>query len=182
MIGKTDGHYQISHGYLIVSRIACLFLTATALSWLVDPLTLSAPALEAAASPATLTVTKLADTNDGACDADCSLREALAVAAPNDTIAFAPPLKGTVTLNSTLTISKNVTIDGPSTESIIISDNNAVRAFYVEPDVHFTIKNLKVTKGYIKGTRGSGGVFKEVDGSAAEGAGLYNSCGTVDVI
>ena len=30
--------------------------------------------------PAVFTVTKIADTNDGVCDADCSLREAVAAA------------------------------------------------------------------------------------------------------
>src|SRR5688500_16223937 len=45
----------------------------------------------AAAQAATLTVTKTADTNDGACDADCSLREAFAAANETglpDTIEF----------------------------------------------------------------------------------------------
>ncbi|MDQ6787766.1 MAG: CSLREA domain-containing protein, partial [Acidobacteriota bacterium] len=37
---------------------------------------------------ATLTVTKTADTNDGVCNSDCSLREAIAVAASNDTISL----------------------------------------------------------------------------------------------
>ncbi len=41
--------------------------------------------------PSTLTVTKTADTNDGTCDADCSLREAIAAAASGDTIEFASP-------------------------------------------------------------------------------------------
>ena len=34
------------------------------------------------AHAANLTVTKTADTNDGVCDADCSLREAISAAAP----------------------------------------------------------------------------------------------------
>ena len=44
-----------------------------------------------AASAATYVVTKYADSNDGVCDADCSLREAIAAAnatAANDTIGF----------------------------------------------------------------------------------------------
>lgn len=44
------------------------------------------------ASGATLTVTKTADTTDGSCNADCSLREALVAAASGDTIEFASPL------------------------------------------------------------------------------------------
>jgi CSLREA domain-containing protein len=57
---------------------------------------------------ANFTVTKIADTNDGVCDADCSLREAVAAAnavGSNDTIAFAPSLSG-----ATLTLSLGVEI------------------------------------------------------------------------
>jgi CSLREA domain-containing protein len=76
---------------------------------------------------ATYTVTKTADTNDGTCDADCSLREALAVANGNagaDTIDFniqntdpnydSNADTWTITLGSGLTISVNesITIDG----------------------------------------------------------------------
>ena len=49
------------------------------------------PALPAAAAPATYTVTKTADTADGTCDADCSLREAITAANANpgqDTIVL----------------------------------------------------------------------------------------------
>src|SRR6185295_3614990 len=47
---------------------------------------------------ATFTVTKIADTNDGVCDADCSLREAIAAAnsaSTNDVIAFDADIFGT---------------------------------------------------------------------------------------
>lgn len=40
--------------------------------------------LGSTARAATLTVTKTADTNDGLCDADCSLREATGLATPPD--------------------------------------------------------------------------------------------------
>ena len=40
------------------------------------------------ARAASITVTKIADTNDGVCDSDCSLREAIAVASTGDTISF----------------------------------------------------------------------------------------------
>ncbi len=42
--------------------------------------------------PTTLIVTKTEDTNDGACDSDCSLREAIAAAGSGDTVEFASPL------------------------------------------------------------------------------------------
>jgi len=47
---------------------------------------------------ATYTVTKIADTNDGMCNADCSLREAIAAAnasADNDAIEFSTTLFST---------------------------------------------------------------------------------------
>ena len=37
---------------------------------------------------ATLTVTKIEDTNDGVCDSDCSLREAVGTSGSGDTIVF----------------------------------------------------------------------------------------------
>src|SRR2546423_704466 len=52
----------------------------------------------------TVVVTKLADTNDGVCDSDCSLREAIATAGVGATITFNPALSGaTIYLASTLT-------------------------------------------------------------------------------
>ena len=42
------------------------------------------------------TVTKLADTNDGVCDSDCSLREAFDFASPGATINFHPGLYGEI--------------------------------------------------------------------------------------
>ncbi len=54
--------------------------------------------LAQAAFSATYTVTKIADTNDGMCNADCSLREAIAAAnltTDNDAIEFSTTLFST---------------------------------------------------------------------------------------
>jgi CSLREA domain-containing protein len=179
MIGKTLAHYKIAYRHQLPFSIACWLVGAAMTAGLADLLT--APARSAEDSASTLTVSKLADTNDGACDTDCSLREALAFAAPNDTIAFASELTGTITLSSTLTISKNVVINGPSTKAITISGNNAVRVFYVNSGVHFTIKNLTVAKGRIKGKDGAAGINSKA-GNTAEGGGLYNNGGTVSIV
>ncbi|MDQ3005468.1 MAG: CSLREA domain-containing protein [Chloroflexota bacterium] len=77
---------------------------------------------------ANLTVTKTADTNDGVCDTDCSLREAISAAAPGDTItvpagtyqltygdATAVPL-----IYGHLFINKDLTITGSGMGSTII--------------------------------------------------------------
>ncbi len=64
----------------------------------------------------TFTVTKTADTNDGVCDADCSLREAINAANNNpgqDTIAFSIGSGAkTIMPLSSLTISESAIIDG----------------------------------------------------------------------
>jgi CSLREA domain-containing protein len=179
MIGKTLVPYKIAYRRPLPFSIACWLVGAAMTAGLADRLT--APAQSAEGSASTLTVSKLADTNDGACDTDCSLREALAVAAPNDAIAFASGLTGTITLSSTLTISKNVVINGPSTKAITISGNNAVRVFYVNSGVNFTIKNLTVANGRIKGKDGAAGINSEA-GSAAEGGGLHNNGGSVSIV
>jgi CSLREA domain-containing protein len=178
MICNRVGYRKITYHYLVASKIFWLFLAVMAVQ---VPLTTSVFASELEYLPAKHTVTKLADTNDGACDADCSLREALAAAAPDDTIGFAPGLTGTITLGSTLTISRNATINGPITGSIIISGNNAVRVFYVNYGIHFTLRNLTVANGRIKGRDGAAGINSQA-GSTAGGGGLYNNGGTVSVV
>src|SRR6185369_2530840 len=68
------------------------------------------------------TVSKLADTNDGVCDSDCSLREAIAVTSSDSTILFDAGLSGGVihlSFGSPLTIAKNLGIDGSALASKI---------------------------------------------------------------
>ena len=69
-------------------------------------------------------VTKTDDTNDGVCNADCSIREAIAVAAPGDTVTVPP---GTYNLwLSHLWINKSLTITGSGTGSTIVRQTNPV--------------------------------------------------------
>ena len=89
-------------------------------------------AIGAIAGPASLIVTKLADTNDGTCSiADCSLREAIAAANSGDTITFA--VTGTIVLTGgQLAITSDLTIDGPgSADDLHISGNNTSRVFQI---------------------------------------------------
>lgn len=100
-------------------------------------------------------VTKLADTNDGICDSDCSLREAIATAPIDATISFAPGLSGGTILltNGTSFIPlRNMTIDG-SALAIPITINgdrfgtgNYVEAFRVNSGVNLTLNGLTITK------------------------------------
>ena len=58
----------------------------------------------------TLTVTNTSDSGSG------SLRDTIAAAAPGDTINFSLAYPATITLSSTLWITKSVTISGPGSE------------------------------------------------------------------
>lgn len=103
------------YNFLILAIFAGLFLTASA-------------------QAATYTVTKTADTNDGVCNADCSLREAIAAAngtTAADVIEFDATVfnvQQTITLNGTqLAITNNsgtLTINGTGANLLIISGNN----------------------------------------------------------
>jgi CSLREA domain-containing protein len=128
---------------------------------------------------ATYTVTKTADTSDGMCDADCSLREAIVAAnatADNDTIQFAAlfNLPQTITLSGTdLIITNNGTlaITGPGANLLTVSGNNASRVFSNNTGAVTTISNLRVT--------GGNGVSSVTTG---RGGGVYNNGGTLTLM
>ena len=103
-------------------------------------------------------VTKTPDTNDGICDDDCSLREAIAVTASGDTINFAPSLSGqTITLSSTLVIDKDLTIDGSALASMVsVSGNNSVRVLKVNSGTTVTLDSLIIRDGFQAAEEGGG--------------------------
>lgn len=83
---------------------------------------------------ATLTVTKIEDTNDGVCDGDCSLREAVVAAASGDTIVFSSLFNSPQTvllILGQITIDKNLTINGTGQDLVTISGNHASRIFFI---------------------------------------------------
>ncbi len=145
--------------------------------------TLTAAAFTAAlalgANAATFTVTKTADTNDGVCDADCSLREAIFAAnnaAGDDVIEFASGSFGsasTITLTSgEMTISANgsLTINGPGAHLLTLDGNLASRIMTVNRDVVANISGLRFTRG-----NGVGAI------NTGRGGALYNVGGTIVV-
>ncbi len=121
-----------------------------------------------------LIVTKTEDTNDNVCDADCSLREAIAAAQPGDTIGFASPLfdsPQTITLTQgelAVTGSASLIINGTGANRLSISGNNASRVFFVGPQATLTLNNLTVTGGKAGVNNGNAG------------AGIYNN-GTMTI-
>ncbi|MBL8063100.1 MAG: S-layer homology domain-containing protein [Anaerolineales bacterium] len=99
-----------------------------------------------------LVVNTLTDENDGSCiDADCSLRDAIAVASPGDSITFS--VTGTIILSmGELIVNKNLTITGPGSGQLTLDGNNASRIFNmpISNPISNTviISGMTMTKGY----------------------------------
>ena len=117
-----------------------------------------------------LTVNKLADTDDGVCDADCSLREAVAAAnsfAEASSIGFdAAVFSGPQTIMlalGELIISDNrrVTVLGPGAALLTISGNNTSRILRLLRDTDVTVIGLTFSNG-----NGVGAGFGSGDGGA----------------
>ncbi len=158
-----------------------------------------------AAQAATLTVTKIADTNDGACTAaDCSLREAITAAAAGDTIAFASPLfdsPQTITLSDAsgfqqLTINKNLTITGRGATLLTIARaSNATaqfRIFNITGGAIVNLSGMTISGGNVNGDGGGisnvsstltlTAVHVTSNSATNFGGGVFNTGGTLNVI
>lgn len=98
-------------------------------------------------------VTKAADTNDGICDSDCSLREAIAAANASDTINFSGDSAIVLSLGE-LFINKDLTIDGTG-HTVSVSGNDAVRVFDIN-DATVSISHLTITRGFANASNGGG--------------------------
>ncbi len=114
-----------------------------------------------ASAQTTYTVTKTADTDDGTCDADCSLREALAAAdasAGGDVVRFDASLAGqTVTLAlGQLTIAGEVTVDGGA--GVAVSGGGASRVLLIQAGAEVELIGLTVRDGYVTGFPGGAGI------------------------
>lgn len=104
--------------------------------------------------PTVFTVTKTADTNDGVCDSDCSLREAIAAATAatgnDDLIRFSAlfDTPQTITLGgSALLITESMTIQGPGADLLTISGNGASNVFSAASG-SVTLSGLTVRDGF----------------------------------
>jgi uncharacterized delta-60 repeat protein/CSLREA domain-containing protein len=124
-----------------------------------------------------LMVTKTADTNDGVCDADCSLREAIAVAnATNNesVITFDPQLFGspqTIVLTNgelVITNSREMQIAGTGPNLLTISGNNLSRVLRLGNGAKAYVSNLTIANGNGVGAVNSGtggGIYLGADSS-----------------
>lgn len=146
---------------------------------------------------ATFTVSKTADTNDGTCDADCSLREAIAAAngaAGDDVIEFGAIFGSNQTITLSLgemVIANNggLVINGTGAALLTIDGNNTSRIIATSASVVATINGITFTRGTGSGAtdNGRGGAIYNAGGtltinnsvitanSAANGGGLNNA-------
>ena len=104
---------------------------------------------------------------------NCTLRDALALAVPNDTITFAQGFSGTITLsasNGPLILAQGVTITGPGQTSLFISGgcttcaaggthSDGVRVFVVNSGVTATISGVTIERGRAGDGSGGGGIL-----------------------
>jgi predicted outer membrane repeat protein len=97
-----------------------------------------------------------------------SLRQAVADVTNGGLITFDPSIAGqTITLSSTITINKSLTIDGSSLSSRIeISGNDSVRILRIINSPHVTLKSLVLRNGRMTGTYDSEwGAAMYIDGT-----------------
>lgn len=150
------------------------------------------------ARAATYVVTKIADTNDGVCDADCSLREAVAAAAnspqSSDIIEFSAlfDLPQTIVLNSTIEITENIEIRGKGADKLAVSGGGINTLFFIftpggNPDPAVVFYDLHLTDAPTAVYNDSGNLTLEkcllsdniLDYSKYGGAALHHHSGTL---
>jgi CSLREA domain-containing protein len=150
-------------------------------------------------SGATFTVTKTADTADGVCDADCSLREAVVAAnatVDNDIIVFSSLFNSpqTITLSGTdiiITNNGTLSINGPGPNNLTVRANALSRVFTNNTGSNVTISNLRVNSGNGVSTVASGrggGIYNTaailtlnnlvIDGNSGANGGALSNAGT----
>lgn len=154
---------------------------------------------------ASFTVTKTADTNDGTCDTDCSLREAIIAANANpggDTINLPA---GTYTLSITgiaednaatgdLDINDDLNIVGTGEGITVINGGGFDRVIHITSAYTVNISHLDLVNGYyfVHGSSNGGGIlnsngeltlsFTTIKGNTGfYGGGIANLSGTVNI-
>lgn len=154
--------------------------------------TIEAPAY--ARAPAGPVVNSLLDDGDGTCTrTKCTLRDAINVAAPGETITFGRNVEGTIVLGGELAVTKDLTISGPGAAVLSVSGNGASRVLHI-PNISTSatvaLSGLTLTNGS-SGSRGgaiyinSGADLSLTDvvvsssSAGIDGGGIHNNGGSL---
>jgi hypothetical protein len=78
-----------------------------------------------------------------------TLRDALANANNGDTIVFELPLESTITLATTLTVTKTLAIDGAGSSGLTINGNHATNVLTINNTASATVSNLAIADGIV---------------------------------
>jgi CSLREA domain-containing protein len=136
------------------------------------------------AAAATYQVTKTADTADGACDADCSLREAVLAANATPGAVLVPAgtytLIGPITDRGDLDVASGMAIYGAGAAETVIDADDVDRVIRVDPGntsrVSLTLAGVTLLDGRVGGEGGGGllalgiGNYLDVDSVVVESA------------
>lgn len=127
-------------------------------------------------SAATYTVNKIADSNDGLCDADCSLREAVAAASSDgagSVVDFSLALSGMTIMvtDGQIVVPANTNIIGYGAKYLTISGNDNSRVFYI------TGSSAKLAGVTITGGNGMGTTLPQDTADAGAGGGGIRAYG-----
>jgi hypothetical protein len=168
----TRGRYTLA---IVVPLLAAFLLARfTDLYYMIRP------------QPSEITVvTTLQETGDG------SLLQAIKNAVPGATITFKPGLKGTLHLQEQdLVLNKDLRIQGPPDQSIVITSGNTGRKIHVLFGADVTFENLQLKDSH---THGTGFLLNEgmmtlrnslVSGNSSDynGGGIFNLNGTLNLV
>lgn len=155
---------------------------------------------------ATFTVTKTTDTNDGACNADCSLREAIVAAnaaAGADIVTLTSGLTYVLSIAGTgenasatgdldVTDATGLTINTSGAGTATIDANDIDRILDVRPGATLTLNNITITDGsastnggglYVDGstTITDGAFTANVTTAGSDGGAIFVNSGTVSI-
>ena len=135
------------------------------------------------------TVDTVIDEHDGECAVDCSLRDAIALAAYGDTILI--PAGNYILTSGSLTLTKALTLTGNAANDTIIDGNDAHRLFYVD-DAPIFFNDLTLTNGaddnggalYVIGVNAHAVLSNTIiadNAVTADGGGLYLDYGRITI-
>lgn len=117
----------------------------------------------------TVTVTKTADTDDGQCDSDCSLREALEAAEQGSIIAVPA---GVYTLGAQLVIDKSMVISGAGPQRTIVQAAEEPGGADYRVFIMNTPGNVAITGMTIRHGKGEATVGLRTSGDEGDGGGI----------